>query len=178
MEEGVQAGAPSPMQALVVATGVSAPPGRVFGVCVGQGAPLVLVPDMLMPRLLSTWWEGRPGERLRVRYGAWPVRGMWTLVRETVEPPRLLVERQDRGPYRHWLHRRHVLPWASGSLLVEELHAQPGRWLMPFATAGAWEAWLRRRLRAHHLTVACGLGAGHQMVADSEALELLMDQGG
>jgi ligand-binding SRPBCC domain-containing protein len=61
----------------------------------------------------------REGDVQVIEIGAGPWRRRWHARVERFEPPALIVDRQERGPFRLWRHAHAVRPVAGGALLVD-----------------------------------------------------------
>jgi len=80
-------------------------------------------------RIISAPVPTAEGDLQQIALGVPPLTLRWDARIVRFDPPRLVVDEQERGPFRAWRHTHAVIPLASGALLVDSVDFRffPGR---------------------------------------------------
>ena len=105
---------------------IEAPPERVFAFHELPDAVARLTPQWIRARVLAQPASLRPGSRTILDIRIAPF--LWIRnegVHTIYEPPFLFADRQERGPFRSWLHRHDIAREGKGSRLTDTIEFEP-----------------------------------------------------
>ena len=126
-------------------TRIAAPPAVVFAFHESPGALERLTPPWERVELVQGGDSIRPGARVVLRVGVWPLRMRWVAEHTEYEKDRMFADRQVEGPFDSWYHRHICLDDGDGGTrLRDEIEYQP-----PFGIVGRWlvGAFIQTKLR-------------------------------
>lgn len=107
------------LSTVVAATRIAATPGRVFAFHADARNLPRLMPGPV--RIRHAPVPTRQGDRQLIEMGPPGLRRRW-LARITVyDPPRRIVDVQERGPFRVWEHSHTIVPDGDATLLVDRV---------------------------------------------------------
>ena|GEM_PF-1004244 len=108
------------------AVSLSADAGRVFAFHADLHNLPRVTPGPL--RVRAAPGPSRAGDRQQIRIGFGPLHLNWLARIERLEPPRLIVDVQERGPFRVWQHAHLIRPEGTGCELsdVVDFRLVPG----------------------------------------------------
>lgn len=80
-------------------------------------------------RIVRAPVPAREGDVQVIEIGAGPLRRRWHARIVRFDPPRTIVDEQERGPFRYWRHTHAVIPEGDGAMLVDVVAFRllPGR---------------------------------------------------